>query len=80
MQRGYFDDFRDFRDSKGKVFRAPERLVPASHVRGRCCCFLRCCFARWLRHLRLPACSRLPLETLWEPGRLYQQQLLTATR
>lgn len=32
MQRGYFDDFRDFRDSKGKVFRAPERLVPASHA------------------------------------------------
>lgn len=33
MQRGYFDDFRDFRDSKGKVFMAPERLAPARHVR-----------------------------------------------
>lgn len=30
MQRGYFDDFRDFRDSKGKVFQAPQRLIPAS--------------------------------------------------
>lgn len=34
MQRGYFDDFRDFRDSKGKVFAAPQRLAPASHVRA----------------------------------------------
>ena len=33
IQRGYFDDFRDFRDSKGKVFLAPERLVPAARVR-----------------------------------------------
>ncbi|KAL4458895.1 hypothetical protein ABPG75_013760 [Micractinium tetrahymenae] len=32
MQRGYFDDFRDFRDSKGKVFAAPQRLAPASHA------------------------------------------------
>ena len=30
MQHGYFDDFRDFRDSKGKVFQAPARLIPAS--------------------------------------------------
>jgi ATPase complex subunit ATP10 len=30
MQRGYFDDFRDFRDSKGKVFHATQRLIPAS--------------------------------------------------
>ncbi|KAL4423175.1 hypothetical protein ABPG77_000308 [Micractinium sp. CCAP 211/92] len=32
MQRGYFDDFRDFRDSKGKVFAAPQRLVAASNA------------------------------------------------
>jgi mitochondrial ATPase complex subunit ATP10 len=32
MQRGYFDDFREFRDTKGKVFRATERLLPASHA------------------------------------------------
>ncbi|PRW59488.1 Mitochondria isoform 1 [Chlorella sorokiniana] len=32
MQRGYFDDFRDFRDSKGKVFLAPEKLAPAAHA------------------------------------------------
>ena len=32
MQRGYFDDFRDFRDSKGKVFFGPEKLIPAAHV------------------------------------------------
>jgi ATPase complex subunit ATP10 len=30
MQRGYFDDFRDFRDSQGKVFHAPTRLIPAA--------------------------------------------------
>lgn len=34
MQRGYFDDFRDFRDSQGKVFAAPQRLVAASNVRA----------------------------------------------
>lgn len=27
LQRGYFDDFRDFRDSGGKVFLAPKNLV-----------------------------------------------------
>jgi hypothetical protein len=32
MQRGYFDDFRDFRDKKGKVFVAPEKLIGANHV------------------------------------------------
>jgi mitochondrial ATPase complex subunit ATP10 len=30
MQRGYFDDFRDFRDSQGKVFHSPTRLIPAA--------------------------------------------------
>ena len=30
MQQGYFDDFRDFRDRQGKVFDAPDRLVPAA--------------------------------------------------
>ena len=30
MQRGYFDDFRDFRDSQGKVFHSPQRLIPAA--------------------------------------------------
>jgi ATPase complex subunit ATP10 len=30
MQRGYFDDFRDFRDTGGKVFRAPEGLIPSA--------------------------------------------------
>ncbi len=35
MQRGYFDDFRDFRDSKGKVFFGPEKLIPAAHVSFR---------------------------------------------
>lgn len=34
MQRGYFDDFRDFRDSKGKVFLAPEKLIAAGSVSG----------------------------------------------
>lgn len=29
MQRGYFDDFRDFRDKNGKIFLAPEKLIPA---------------------------------------------------
>lgn len=32
MQRGYFDDFRDFRDNKGKVFTAPEKLIGAQQV------------------------------------------------
>eukprot|EP00887_Chlorella_sp_A99_P006613 scaffold3.g6613.t1 len=32
MDQGYFDDFRDFRDKQGKVFMAPEKLVPASHA------------------------------------------------
>jgi mitochondrial ATPase complex subunit ATP10 len=31
MQRGYFDDFRDFRDKQGKAFEAPDKLTPASH-------------------------------------------------
>ena len=45
MQRGYFDDFRDFRDSKGKVFHATERLAPASHVRfARCACGHAACY------------------------------------
>ena len=30
MQRGYFDDFKDFRDKKGKVFYAQDRLTPAA--------------------------------------------------
>jgi len=30
MQRGYFDDFKDFRENNGKVFFAPDRLIPAS--------------------------------------------------
>jgi hypothetical protein len=47
MQRGYFDDFQAFRDSKGKVFQAPERLAPASHVRV-------------VVVLALPACMLLP--------------------
>ncbi|GAB4821697.1 hypothetical protein N2152v2_008743 [Parachlorella kessleri] len=33
MERGYFDDFKDFRDRKGKVFLASERLMPASQAR-----------------------------------------------
>lgn len=33
MERGYFDDFRDFRDKKGKVFMASDRLIPASQAR-----------------------------------------------
>lgn len=37
MQRGYFDDYKDFRDSKGKVFPSLEKLVPAAHVRGQQC-------------------------------------------
>ena len=32
MQRGYFDDFGDFRKNKGKVWVAPERLAPAAHA------------------------------------------------
>lgn len=32
MQRGYFDDFRDFRDTGGKVWQAPDRLAPASQA------------------------------------------------
>lgn len=30
MQRGYFDDFRDFRDNGGKVFRGPDGLIPSA--------------------------------------------------
>lgn len=30
MQRGYFDDFRNFRDTQGKVFLSPERMIPSS--------------------------------------------------
>ncbi|KAI3436178.1 hypothetical protein D9Q98_002233 [Chlorella vulgaris] len=32
MQRGYFDDFREFRDSKGKVFAASGKLLASSHA------------------------------------------------
>ena len=32
MQRGYFDDFRDFRDTGGKVWQAPDRLAPAAQA------------------------------------------------
>ena len=32
MDRGYFDDFRDYRDKQGKMWAAPEKLVPASHA------------------------------------------------
>ena len=30
MQRGYFDDFREFRDSQGKVFQSPQHLISPS--------------------------------------------------
>ena len=30
MQRGYFDDFRDFRDKQGKIFHSPTKLIPAA--------------------------------------------------
>lgn len=58
MQRGYFDDFRDFRDSKGKVFAAPERLVPAASV--------RCCLSSG--RLRLVAAPAAPAASLAPPG------------
>lgn len=32
MNRGYFDDFKDFRDNKGKIFYSPEKLIPASQA------------------------------------------------
>jgi ATPase complex subunit ATP10 len=32
LNRGYFEDFKDFRERQGKVFRAPERLAPATHA------------------------------------------------
>ena len=32
LNRGYFDDFKDFREKQGKVFFAPERLTPAAHA------------------------------------------------
>ena len=32
LNRGYFDDFKDFRERQGKVFHAPERLAPATHA------------------------------------------------
>ncbi len=39
LNRGYFDDFRDFRDKKGKLFLASDRLIPASQAReGRQAC------------------------------------------
>ncbi|GMH35960.1 hypothetical protein BSKO_03828 [Bryopsis sp. KO-2023] len=30
MSKGYFDNFKKFRDSKGKIFDAPKEIIPAS--------------------------------------------------
>lgn len=32
MIRGYFDDFKELRETEGKIFRATERLIPVSHA------------------------------------------------
>ncbi len=28
LQRGYFDDFKELKDTGGKLWRAPDRLIP----------------------------------------------------
>jgi hypothetical protein len=30
MKRGYFDDFRDLKETQGRMFEASQRLIPAS--------------------------------------------------
>lgn len=32
MSKGYFDDFRSFRDSKGKIFEASKELTPTKYA------------------------------------------------
>ena len=33
LQRGAFDDFRELRETEGKLWRSPERLLPAQAAR-----------------------------------------------
>lgn len=33
LQRGYFDDFKELKDTQGKLWRAPDRLIPAEAAR-----------------------------------------------
>lgn len=34
LQRGYFDDFKELKDTQGKLWRAPDRLIPAEAARS----------------------------------------------
>ena len=29
LERGYFDDFKELKDTAGKLWRSPDRLIPA---------------------------------------------------
>lgn len=32
LERGYFDDFKELKDTAGKLWRSPDRLIPAEAV------------------------------------------------